>query len=111
MPSFPFSETVAGGATFRPLEHWHYERVPVGGVVQLIHRATAVAMVCTFYTGSEGLLQRSPVPAGGTAGVTPSAFDVAPITDEVAASDKLDLQYENTSGAPITVDGVVVYQW
>jgi len=111
MPSFPFSSSIAAGATYRPLERWQYERVPMGGVIQLLHRATAVGLVATCYAGSDTVLQRTQIPAGGTAGVTPSPFDVPPITEEVAAGDKVDLEYENTTGGAITVDGMVTYQY
>lgn len=111
MPSFPFSQSVAAGATYNPLERWQYERVPIGGQVTLLHRATAVGVVATFYSGSDTLLQRTQIPAGGTAGNTPTAFDVPTISDEVAANDKLDLEYENTTGGAITVDGIVHYQY
>lgn len=111
MPSFPYSQSVAAGATFRPLERWQYERVPVGGRVTLLHRATAVGMVATFYAGSDTLLQRTQIPAGGTAGQTPNAFQVPAIVDGVAAGDKLDLEYENTTGGAVTVDGIVHYEY
>lgn len=112
MPSFPFSQSVAAGATYRPLERWQYERVPVGGRVTLLHWTTAVGVVATFYSGSDTLLQRTQIPASSAgAGQTPSAFDVPTISDDVAAGDKLDLEYENTTGGALTVDGIVHYEY
>ena len=94
MPSFPFSEAVGAGAVYRPLANWHYERVPAGGVVKLLHATTAIGVVCTFNSGSDTLLQRSQISAASAgAGQTPSEFDVPAIVDEVAAGDKLDLEY------------------
>lgn len=109
MPSLTWSSSVAAGATFRPLDGWQYEYIPVGGAVEILHRATAVDMVVTITSGSDTLQERSPVPAGGTAGSIPSPFDVPAIVDEVAAGDLQKILYENTSGAAITVDGVINY--
>lgn len=112
MPSFPFSEEIAAGAVLRPLEHWHYERVPVGGIIKLMHYTTAAGVLGTFISGTDTLLQRTQISAGSPgAGQTPNEFAVPPIIDEVAAGDKLDLEYENTTGGPLTVDGIIHYQW
>lgn len=104
-----WSTSVAAGATFRPLDGWQYEYVPAGGQIQVLHRATAVGVVATVTSGSDQLQERSPVPAGGTAGVTPSVFDVPALTDLVAGGDRIKILYENTTGGAITVDGVIEY--
>lgn len=109
MPSLTWSQSVAGGATYRPLDGWQYEYVPAGGRIEILHRATAVGMVATITSGSDTLQERSPVPAGGTAGVTPSGFDVPAIMDLVAAGDRLKILYENTTGGAVTVDGTINY--
>lgn len=107
MPSLVWTQSVAAGATFRPLDGWQYEYVPLGGRIQILHRATAVGMRVTITSGSDTLQERSPVPAGGTAGVTPSAQDVPVIGDLVAAGDRLKINYENTTGGAVTVDGII----
>jgi len=110
MPSFLWSQSVAAGAQFLPLAGWQYEYVPAGGRIRIVHRATAVGMKTTITSGSDTLQERSPVPAGGTAGVTPSTLDVPPIEDLVAAGDRLKVLYENPTGGVITVDGMIEYQ-
>jgi len=60
-------------------------------------------------TGSDTLQERSPVSAGGTAGLIPSKFDVPELVDEVAAGDRIKISYENTSAGTITVDGEIDY--
>lgn len=110
MPSLTWTSSVAAGATYRPLDGWQYEYVPMGGQVQILQDATAVGVVATITSGSDTLQERSPVPAGGTAGVIPSVLDVPAIGDLVAAGDRLKVQYENTTAGAITVNGVIEYQ-
>jgi hypothetical protein len=109
MAVFTWSQSIAAGATFAPLLGTNYQYVPRPGIVKYLHRATAVGLVATIKSGSDELMQESPVPAGGTAGVTPSEFNVPPIVDRVAAGDQQIVTYRNTSGAAITVDGFIDY--
>ncbi len=109
MPSLTWVEEVAAGAVYRPLDGWQYEYVPMGGAVEILHDAAAVGVVATITSGSDTLQERAPVPAGGTAGVIPSAFDVPATMDAVAAGDRLKVQYENTTGGAIYVQGVIHY--
>lgn len=109
MPSFTWSQSIAAGATFNPIDGWNYEFAPAPGVVSYIHNATAVGLVATITSGSDQLLQEAPVPAGGTAGVIPSALSVQPIIDAVAAGDRQAVRYRNPTGGAITVNGIIDY--
>lgn len=109
MPTLAWSQSIAAGAVFLPLSGWQYEYVPLGGRIQILQRATAIGVRCTITSGSDTLQERSPVSAGGTAGVTPSAQDVPVIGDLVAAGDRLKIMYENTTGGAVTVDGIIDY--
>lgn len=109
MPSLTWSQSIAAGATFRPLDGWQYEYVPMGGVIEILHRSVPLGLIATITSGSDTLQERSPVPAGGTAGVIPSAFDVPPIVDEVAAGDRVKISYQNPTGGAIQVDGIISY--
>lgn len=109
MPSFIWSQSIAAGATFAPLAGWAYEFAPRPGVVKYIHRATAVGLVATITSGSDELMQESPVQAGGTAGTTPSELNTAPIVDAVNAGDRQQVRYRNPTGGAITVDGIIDY--
>jgi len=110
MPSLPFTSSVGAGATYQPLSGWQYEYIPFGGVIEILMDATAVGLVATVTSGSDTLQERAPIPAGGTAGVIPSAFNVPAITDEVAAGDRVKILVENPTGGAQTVNGIIAYQ-
>jgi hypothetical protein len=107
MPRKVWSQLIAAGGVFNPLDGWDYEFAPWPGVMEMVHRATAVGMVSTVVSGSDRLQEEDPVPAGGTAGVTPTTFDAPPLTDEFAVRDRLKVQYRNPTGGGITVDGYI----
>ena len=107
MPSFTFSESVVAGASFNPLVGWQYQYLPWPAEVTVLARATAIDMVQVYTSGSETIVEESPTQAGGTAGVTPSALNTPVQGWLAAAGDLLKLRYRNTSGAPITVDGII----
>lgn len=109
MPKLAWTQSIAAGATFLPLSGWQYEYVPRGGMIAVLHDATAVGVTTTVTTGSDTLQERSPVSAGGTAGVVPSVFDTPALNEEVAAGDRLKILYENTSGGAVTVIGQIDY--
>jgi hypothetical protein len=109
VPSFTWSTAIAAGATSNPLDGWNYEFVPRPGIIKILHRATATGLVATITSGSDQLLQEAPVPAGGTAGYTPSEFDVSAITDGVSAGDRQAIRYRNPTAGSITIDGVIDY--
>lgn len=107
MPSFTFSQSVAAGATFNPLVGWQYQYLPWPAEVTVLARATAIAMLQVYTSGSETIVEESPVQAGGTAGVIPSPLNTPVQGWHAAAGDLLKLNYRNTSGAAITVDGII----
>ncbi len=73
----------------------------------MLSRATAVAMVQVFTSGSETIVEESPTQAGGTAGVTPSSLNTPIQGWHAAGGDRLKLAYRNTSGGAITLDGII----
>lgn len=109
MPKISWTEDIAAGAVFRPLDGWQYQYVPMGGMITILHWAEAVGVVVTVTSGSDTLQERSPVDAGGTIGVIPSAFDTPALIDQVAAGDLIKIQYENTTVAAIDVAGEIDY--
>ena len=110
MPNLTWTQSVAAGDTFEPLTGWQYEYSPWGGHIEIVHDATAVGIVATISSGSDTLQERSPVSSGGTTGALPSALDQLPVSDDIAAGDRLKIFYENTSAGAVDVNGTIVLQ-
>ncbi len=111
MPQLPFSQSVAAGAIFRPLDGWTYEYLPWPAHVRLLVRSTVAAnMKLTVFSGSETIQEEAPVQGGGTAGTTPSELNTPPLDFQAPAGDKLKLLFRNTDAAAQTVDGIIVVQ-
>jgi hypothetical protein len=102
-----FSFSLGAGATFDPLDGWNYQIPAKASKLTLIHNATAAGVTCTLTALNRQLLQNSPVPAGGTAGVFPTVFN-APVIgpSKVGALEKLSARYTNGTGGAITVNVV-----
>lgn len=109
MALFTFTQSVAAGATYRPLDGWAYQTVPAGGAIQVCANAGAAGCVITLVAGSDQLVQRCPLTAGGTTGVMPTAFNAPVATDNVAALDPINLEFTNTTGGAIVINGWVDY--
>jgi uncharacterized protein CbrC (UPF0167 family) len=109
MPSFTWTQSIAAGATFDPLDSagWMYRYVPYNAVVEVIDNATALGVVVSRTFGSDTIQQESPVSAGGTAAVIPSRLNVEPITEKSNATDLLRVVYRNTTAGAITVNGII----
>lgn len=109
VPKLAWDQIIAAGATFLPLTGWQFEYAPFGGIITLLHRADAIALVVTVTTGSDTLQERSPVSAGGTPGVVPSELDTPALTEEVAGGDRIKILYDNTGGVAVNVTGEIDY--
>lgn len=109
MPSLTFSQSIAAGATFDPIDSagWMYRYLPYNAIVEVIDRATAAGVTVVRTFGSDTIQQESPVSAGGTAGQIPSRLNVEPVTEKAQASDLLRTVYRNTTAGAITVDGII----
>lgn len=110
MAFFGFSLALAGGATGNPLDvsgsSWKYQYAPYDAVVEVLHRATVVGVVVQITSGSDEVMQRSPISAGGTIGVQTGRLNVEPVTFRVAKGDLIQLNYTAT-GAAGNVDGTI----
>jgi len=107
MPSFTFSQLFVANGTVRPLEGWQYEYLPWPAEVQVLARSTLANVVAVYTSGSETIVEESPVQAGGTIGVIPSPLNTPVQGWLAAAGDRLKLNYRETAGATPTIDGII----
>ena len=107
MPSFYFSTLMVGNGSATPLDGWQYIYLPWPAEVKVLMRSTLVAVVQTLTSGSETIVEESPVQAGGTIGVTPSPLNTPVIGWYGAAGDLLKIRLRETAGNTPTIDGVI----
>ena len=111
MPQLTFSSSLAANQLgLLPITGWQYEFSPFPARLVLLIRSSAVGALVTVYSGSETVQERSPIQAGGTAGVTPSELNTPPITWLAAGQDRLKISVDNTTAGAMTIDGVIVIQ-
>lgn len=108
MPRLNFSQALVANTPVDVLSSWQYQYIPAGGLLNVCVRSTTSTSKYTLSTGSETLAEQQPVPAGGTAGQTPTPFNSPVLSERVAAGDRLKLLLVDTGAA--TVDGFVDYQ-
>lgn len=110
MPSFTFSQIMTANGTLRPLDGWQYEYLPYPAEIQVLARSTLANVVAIYTSGSETIVEESPVQAGGTIGVIPSPLNT-PVQGWIgAAGDRLKLNFRETAGATPTIDGIIEIQ-
>jgi hypothetical protein len=109
MPQLNFSQALtANQLGFNPVSGWQFEYLPWPAQVILLIRATDGNERVTVYSGSETIQERSPVQAGGTAGVIPSELNTPAISWIAAAGDRLKVVIDNTTAGTPTVDGIII---
>lgn len=112
MPAFIWSRVMtANQLGDNPLTGWQYEYVPDawvnGAACSLLQRATTAGVRTSIFSGSTNIVQRSPVQAGGTIGVTPSPLNT-PVTDWIASpGDRIMVLNDEVSAGTPTVDGIL----
>lgn len=110
MPNLRFSTAlVANQLGANPISGWQFEYIPwpQGAAVKLISRATTVNVRQTLYSGSQTIVERSPVQAGGTAGSTPSELNSSPDIWVAGPGDRLKVLFDEVGGAAAVVDGII----
>ena len=107
MPSFTYSFDIPAGATHRPLEGWQYQYLPWPAEVTVLARAEGVGVLNVYPSGSETIVEESPVQAGGTIGVIPSPLNTPVQGWMAAAGDLLKLSYRNTTAGALNIDGII----
>lgn len=115
MPSFPYSRALSiNQLGDNPLAGWQYEYVPVawadGAYVKILQRATTTGVRTTIYSGSQTIVQRAPMQAGGTTGTTPSELNTQPYDFIAAPQDRLLILNDEVAGGTPTVDGIITVE-
>jgi len=109
MPQLSFSTLfTANQLGVNPISGWQYEYLPWPAQIILLVRSTTTGSRITVYSGSETIVERSPVQAGGTIGVTPSELNTPAISFLAAAGDRLKVVLDEVSGGTPTVDGLII---
>lgn len=101
------SQSIAAGASFDPLDQWQWQYTDRAGILKINHRATAVGLRVVVTATEVTIVQDSVVPAGGTAGQTPTDFNAPPIIEKVPKGKRLSIVYSNPTGGAITVDAFI----
>lgn len=101
MPQFQVTTVMTANGQALPLTGWQYEYLPFPAYVEVGMNATTTGVVATFTSGSDTLMEQSPLQGGATAGVIPSPLNTPYLTDEAAAGDRLKtLLRETLAGTP-----------
>lgn len=115
MPSFTWSHLfVANETGFNPLIGWQFERVPSafagGAFIAVLQQATGVSLRTSIFTGSQNIQQRSPIQAGGTVGVTPTALNTPVIDWQATPDDLVSILDDEVAAATPSVDGIITIE-
>src|SRR5258708_25534490 len=71
MPQLNISNTATAASVVNVIAGWQYEYLPWPARIKLLIRATIVGVTLVVFSGSETIMEESPIQAGGTAGGTP----------------------------------------
>ncbi len=104
MAFLPFTHTHVANGVHNPLEGWQYEYLPFPALVEIAYVSTDVNVVATITSGSDTLVEDSPVPGGGTIGIPPAA-DLPMLQDIAAAGDRLKVRFRETAGGTPSIAG------
>ena len=98
-----YNGNIAANATVEPLTGWQYEYLPFPALIEIgmIHDGAANSLVATVTSGTDTLMEESPVNAGGTDGVFPTDEQLD-LTDEAAPGDRLKIRARETGGVATT---------
>jgi len=107
MPTFRYTDVLVANATGDPLRDWQYRYLPYAAHVEHLSDATTADVVKTITSGSETIVEESPIQAAGVAGVTPSPLATAADSWVGAAGDLIKVRNRETGGAAATINGVI----
>jgi len=107
MPTFRYTQVMTANGTADPLQNWQYRYLPYPARVEHLNDATTTGVVKVVTSGSETIVEESPVQGGGTAGVTPSPLNTSADSWIGAAGDLIKVGLRETAAGTPTVNGVI----
>ncbi len=106
MPQLQGSTAMAAGSgPTNLLAGWQYEYLPWPARLKVLIRSTLATDKLSVTSGSEQIMEESPIQSGGTAGLTPSELNTPPIVFDAPGGDRLKLNARNT-GLASTIDWI-----
>lgn len=111
MPQLHFSTAMtANQLGLNPINaaSWQYEFLPWPARVLILINSTDSAERVTVYSGSETIVEKSPVSANGTAGQLPAELSTPAIAFLAARGDRLKLVVDNTGAGTPTINGLII---
>lgn len=94
---------------YNPFQGWQYEYAPYDCVVRVLinHTGASGTVQGSVSTGSQQIMERSPLTGGGTAGTWPSPLNVPAIEFVASAGDRIGMAIDETGGVTPTVNTVI----
>lgn len=94
---------------YNPLSGWQFEYAPYRALVRvgINHTGAAGAVQGAIFTGSQNILERGPLSAGGTAGQLPAPLNFPYIEFIVEPGDRIQMSIDETAGTTPTVNTFV----
>lgn len=102
MPAIQKVQTLSASQRgYNPLSDWQYQYAPFNGLVRIGVNTTAGAngVQIAIFTGSDNVVERSPVSGGATGGTLPSPFAVPYFEFMVRQGDRITVQIDELGAA------------
>jgi len=94
---------------YNPFQGWQYEYAPYDCIVRVLiqHTGASGTVQGSLSSGSQQIMERSPLSGGGTAGTWPSPLNVAALEFVASAGDRIAMAIDETAAATPTVNTVI----
>ena len=115
MPSLTWSTALTANQLGQnPVSGWQFERVPssfaAGAYVSVLERATDAHVRLSIFSGSQNIVQRSPVDSGGSAGEIPTLFNCQVLDWRSSPDDLIQVLNDEVNGGAPSVMGIITIE-
>jgi hypothetical protein len=109
MPQGTFTTTTAAaaGTTYAPLTGWAYEFLPWPARVKILAWGSAASNL-QIYSGSESIMDPSPIDTSGAVNKIPNDLSVHPVIFDAPAGDRLRLIFTTTTAGATGITCLVL---